>query len=80
MSHTSQKPPKRKRISVRAVFDLVMGLIYAGVGGVLVVSKYIGLKLVFPPAEMLLAFGTVSILYGGFRIFRGVKSFYSAEV
>jgi hypothetical protein len=80
MPQIPQQQPKRKRISVRAVFDLVMGFIYAAVGGALVVSKYIGLKLAFPPPEMLVAFGSVSVLYGAFRIYRGVKSFYSAEL
>jgi hypothetical protein len=80
MSQVPKQTPKRKRISVRAVFDLVMGFIYAAVGGVLVLSEYVGLKLAFPPPEMLLAFGSVSILYGAFRVYRGVKSFYSAEI
>ena len=75
-----EQQSNRKRISVRAVFDLVMGLIYAAVGGVLVVSEYIGFKPAFPPHEMILAFGAVSVLYGAFRIYRGVKTFYSGSV
>jgi hypothetical protein len=66
---------KNKPINVKAVFDIVMGIIYAVMGAVLVLSKYIGLEITFPPADVVIVFGSAAILYGGFRIFRGVKTY-----
>jgi hypothetical protein len=72
------EPVKRnKKISVRALFDLAMGLIYSVVGGLLVISKSIGLNITFPPQDVITVFGVLCLLYGLFRIFRGYKTFYS---
>lgn len=66
---------KKKPLNVRALFDVVMGLIYAVVGGLLSASKFIGLQITFPPPEVVTVFGVICLLYGGFRIFRGIKLF-----
>ncbi|MFN5136524.1 MAG: hypothetical protein ACK5DG_14520 [Chitinophagaceae bacterium] len=66
---------KNKPVNIKAIFDVVMGLVYAGVGITLVLSKYIGLEITFPPAELVTIFGTFAILYGIFRIYRGIKTY-----
>lgn len=66
---------KNKPVNVKALFDLAMGVIYAVVGAVLAVSKFIGLEIAFPPPDVLVVFGSGAFLYGAFRIFRGVKTF-----
>lgn len=66
---------KNKPVNVKALFDLVMGLVYAIVGAVLAVSKLIGLEITFPPPDVVTIFGIGAFLYGAFRIFRGVKTY-----
>lgn len=68
---------KNKPVNVRAVFDVVMGLIYVGVGGVMAVSKYIGLEITFPPPDVIQIFGIAAFAYGAFRIFRGIKTYHN---
>ncbi len=66
---------KNKPVNVKAIFDLVMGLVYMVMGGVLTASKYIGLELSFPPPEVITIFGIAAFIYGAFRIFRGIKTY-----
>jgi hypothetical protein len=66
---------KNKQINVKALFDILMGIIYAGVGGVLLASDFIGLDITFPPPEAVKIFGAAAFIYGCFRIFRGIKTY-----
>jgi hypothetical protein len=66
---------KNKPVQVKAIFDVVMGLVYAVVGITLAVSKYIGLEITFPPPEAVTIFGALAALYGFFRIYRGYKTY-----
>ncbi len=66
---------KNKPVNIKAVFDIIMGIVYAVVGVVLALSKYIGLEIVFPPADVVLIFGVAAFIYGAFRIYRGVKTY-----
>lgn len=75
MSIQEDYQKKNKPFNIKALFDLVMGVIYAVVGAGLVVSKYIGLEIAFPPPEVVTIFGAGAFLYGAFRIFRGIKTF-----
>lgn len=78
MSFQEDFRKKNKPVSVRAIFDIVMGILYLVVGGMLAVSKYIGLEITFPPPEVITIFGAAAFLYGGFRIFRGIKTYKQA--
>jgi hypothetical protein len=69
----------KRKIRVRAVFDVLMGLIYALVGVFLLAAEFMGKKLAFPPKEFIWVFGSLSFLYGVFRIYRGIVSFYQNE-
>lgn len=66
---------KNKPVNIKAVFDIVMGIVYAGVGATLALSKYIELEITFPPADVVLIFGVAAFLYGAFRIYRGIKTY-----
>ena len=66
---------KNKPINVKAVFDIVMGIVYLVMGAVLALSKYFGLEITFPPPDVITVFGVAAFLYGAFRIFRGVKTY-----
>jgi len=69
----------RRKISIRATFDLIMGAIYLLVGGALVLSGVLEWKLAFPPKEYAWVFGLFAALYGSFRLYRGYQSFYLEE-
>jgi glucose uptake protein GlcU len=71
MSVQEEFRKKNKPVNVKAVFDIVMGLIYAVVGVTLLLSKYIGLDINFPPQEVVTIFGVLATLYGLFRVYRG---------
>lgn len=73
MSVQEEFRKKNKPVNIKAIFDVVMGLIYAGVGGVLTVSKYVGLEIIFPPPEVVTIFGVFAFAYGLFRVYRGYK-------
>ena len=66
---------KNKPVNIKAVFDIIMGIVYAGVGGMLVLSKYLGFEISFPPADVVMIFGVAAFFYGAFRIYRGVKTY-----
>lgn len=59
---------------VRALFDIIMGLIYFSVGVFLAISKYIGISFHFPPPDIALIFGICSAAYGAFRVYRGIQT------
>lgn len=65
---------KNKPINVKAVFDVVMGLLYGGIGAFLAAAKYIGWEHNFPQPYVTI-FGIAAIIYGAFRIFRGIKTY-----
>jgi hypothetical protein len=60
----------------RSIMDLGMGIIYAGVGGFFIVTGLLGMEIEFPPKPFSYIFGAVCLLYGGFRIYRGIKRNY----
>ncbi|MFN8266077.1 MAG: hypothetical protein U0T11_08400 [Chitinophagaceae bacterium] len=66
-------------MNVRAVFDLIMGLVYLVVGGILVFAKYIGFTFSFPPQDVAVIFGAFSMVYGAFRIYRGIQTLRSGS-
>ena len=75
---TSDLDDKKRRAYVnrRAISDLGMGVIYAGVGGFFIVSGILGMEIEFPPKPFSYIFGALCMLYGGFRIYRGIKKNY----
>lgn len=60
----------------RSLMDLGMGLIYAGMGGFFVLKDVFGVAIDFPPRPFNYVFGGLCLLYGGFRIYRGLKKNY----
>lgn len=78
MSELDDFREKNKPLNIKAIFDLIMGLIYAIVGALLVSSKYLGLELAFPPPDVIMIFGAFAVLYGVFRIYRGYKLYKEA--
>jgi hypothetical protein len=72
-----EEKKQRAYINRRAIMDFGMGIIYAGVGGFFMLSDVImGAELAFPPKPFSYIFGALCLLYGGFRIYRGIKRDY----
>jgi len=60
----------------RSLMDLGMGLIYAAMGGFFVFKDLLGVAIDFPERPFNYVLGGLCLLYGGFRIYRGVKKNY----
>lgn len=64
-------------VRMRSIMDMGMGLLWLGMGVFLVFIKKFntGLEVQFntPPMK---GFGIICIIYGGFRIYRGIKKNY----
>ena len=72
--------PKTKRyILMKSIMDLGMGLIYIGVGFMILFAKKIGLTNDFVESLPGKIFAGLIMLYGLWRIYRGVKKNYLRE-
>lgn len=72
--------PKTKRyILRRSIMDLGMGLIYIGVGFMILFAKKIGLNNGFVESTPGKIFAGLVMLYGLWRIYRGIKKDYLRE-
>ena len=66
--------PKAKRyILMKSIMDLGMGLIYIGVGIMILFAKKIGLNNEFVESTPGKIFAGLVMLYGLWRIYRGIK-------
>ena len=72
--------PKTKRyILMKSIMDLGMGLIYIAVGIMILFANKIGLSNQFVESTMGRIFAGLIILYGLWRMYRGVKKDYLRE-
>jgi hypothetical protein len=72
--------PKTKRyILMKSIMDLGMGLIYIGVGFMILFAKKIGLNNDFAESTPGKIFAGLIMLYGLWRIYRGIKKNYLRE-
>ncbi|HUR10678.1 MAG TPA: hypothetical protein VM012_04885 [Flavitalea sp.] len=60
----------------RSIMDIGMGCIYTVLGGFFVFKEFFHVTLDFPPIPFNYIFGALCMLYGGFRIYRGLKKNY----
>lgn len=69
---------KRRKAYVnrRSMMDVGMGIIYAVFGGFFGFSEFFGISMEFPPKPFSYIFGGLCLVYGGFRIYRGIKRNY----
>ncbi len=66
----------RQLANRRSIMDLGMGIIYTGMGIFFAFKEEFGVQLDFPPTPFNYLFGGLCLLYGGFRIYRGIKKNY----
>ena len=72
--------PKTKRyILMKSIMDLGMGLIYIAVGIMILFAKKIGLNNDFVESTPGKIFAGLVMLYGLWRIYRGIKKDYLKE-
>jgi hypothetical protein len=72
--------PKTKRyILMKSIMDLGMGLIYIAVGFMILFANKIGLKNEFVESAPGKIFAGMVMLYGLWRVYRGIKKDYLRE-
>ena len=72
--------PKTKRyVLMKSIMDLGMGLIYIGVGFMILFAKKIGLNNDFVESTPGKIFAGMVIFYGLWRMYRGIKKNYLRE-
>lgn len=68
---------KTKRyILMKSIMDLGMGFIYIGVGVIILFAKYFHLFNNFTESIAGKIFAGLVIIYGGWRVYRGIKKDY----
>ena len=72
--------PRNKRYAgMKSLMDIGMGLIYVGVGVLILLAKKIHLITDFTDSTAGKIFAGLIIFYGGWRIYRGIKKDYFRE-
>lgn len=71
---------KTKRyVLMRTITDLGMGIIYVAVGVVILLAKQFNFQSVFTVGILAKIFAVMVIIYGSWRIYRGLKKKYFKE-
>jgi len=76
--NTPDKKTKRYLL-MRSITDLGMGLIYTGVGLLILFSKQLNFSNDFTGSTPAKIFAVLVIIYGSWRIYRGIKKNYLKE-
>ena len=77
MSNELEKRRRRSYVQMRMVYDLTMGALTLGVGLILFFGDRFGLPIISELDTVIrYGFGGLCFLYGGFRIYRGIKHDY----
>jgi hypothetical protein len=75
MAEDFEEKKQRAYVNRRSIMDLGMGIIYTTMGLLMVFASKVGLDAVFS-APFNYIFGGICLLYGGFRIYRGIRRNY----
>ena len=75
MASDIEDKKQKAYVNRRAIMDLGMGIIYTGMAGLMFFASKVGLESVFSEPFNYI-FGGLCLLYGGFRISRGIKKNY----
>jgi len=75
---SSYRDKQRKSYNLmRTVYNITMGLIILGIGAVMLFNDKLGLNLFQDMNPMMIyAFSGLCIIYGAFRLYRGIKKDY----
>lgn len=69
-------PKTRRYINMRSVMDIGMGLLYIGIGAVVLFAKQLNFNNEFALSAPAKIFGILALIYGGWRIIRGIRKQY----
>ena len=72
-------PRTRRYMGMKSLMDIGMGIIYVGVGLVILFARKFHLVNDFTDSVIGKVFAGVVLLYGGWRIYRGIKKDYFRE-
>jgi hypothetical protein len=76
MAEDNKDGRTKRYVMMRSIMDFGMGSIYVAVAAFLLLADKIGIDLVFPPKPFSYIFAALCVLYGGFRIYRGIQKNY----
>lgn len=75
MASDLEDKKQRAYINRRSIMDLGMGIIYTGMGLLMIFASKVKLEAVFAEPFNYI-FGGLCLVYGGFRIYRGIRRNY----
>ena len=73
MSYEESNERKRSGSQFRTIMDIGMGLFYAAIGATVIYAKAFGTMTI--PAWIAYILGTMMVIGGLFRFYRGIKGF-----
>jgi hypothetical protein len=77
VSNELENRRRRSYVQMRMVYDLTMGALILGIGLILFFGDRFGLYIISELDTVIrYGFGGLCFLYGGFRIYRGIKHDY----
>lgn len=74
MENDFREKQRKNYTTMRSIYNITIGIVITGIGVLMFLSDKIGLNLLqqFDPI-MIYAFGGLCLLYGSFRLYRGIK-------
>ena len=75
MENNFRDKQRKSYETMHTVYNLTMGFIILGIGIMLLFNNKLGMDLSIDPV-MLYSFSGLCILYGSFRLYRGIKKNY----
>jgi hypothetical protein len=82
MENDIREKQRKSYVSMRMIYDVTMAILILGIGILLLLGDKFGVPalktFLLTRVDSLIRymFGGISILYGGFRLYRGIKSDY----
>lgn len=74
MENDFREKQRKNYTTMRSIYNITIGIVITGIGVLMFLNDKIGLNLLqqFDPI-MIYAFGGLCLLYGSFRLYRGIK-------
>lgn len=77
MENSFRERNQRQYGNFRRIYDISMAILFLGVAGAMFFLEKLNLDLVFTEDKIYrYFFGSICLLYGGFRLYRGIKYTY----
>jgi len=76
MENDFREKQRKSYDTMRTVYNITMGVIILGIGLLILFKEKLGINLSIDNPLLLYAFSGLCILYGSFRLYRGIKKNY----